>query len=504
VKEDKSGCWNVRDFGVVGDRKKKDHEAVQQTIDTCHEAGGGTVYFPPGDYLTGTLLLKDNVSLHIEAGATLYGSPDRADYTVPHLIYARDARNVSILGQGTIDGQGEAFWVRRDKVWHPSGWRPECLIDFVGCRNVLLRDITIINSPAWTVHLFRCDGANMRGVTIQNDIYSPNTDGIDPNCSKNIHISDCHIITGDDCIVLKATEPYPCENITITNCTLETTCTALKLGTESYGNIRHCTFSNCTIRNSRIGIGIFMKDGGTMEGVSFSNMTIETKADRPGPHEWPFEWPIFIDLERRSETSKKGFIRDVMFDHLMILTKGRCLMQGMTSHPLERLTLDNVTVRIAGFQKLSDVVKPRAGKIFWDDPEAGLQRQAPAHIVFSNVRGLRLRDVEVTVEAEEKAEERSAIFGDALAEVEISGFRGMQSVPDGDLPAMDLHNCRNVLICGCRASAGTGTFLRLNGTGTSGITMMGNDLSSAGEAVSLDNDVREGALYQNSNREFSH
>ncbi len=487
--------WNVREFGAKGDRQANDREAIQKAIDACGRVGGA-VLVPAGDYLTGALHLRDCVTLQLEAGATLWGSTDRADYDVPHLIYAKDARNVSIVGPGAVDGQGEAFWVREGDRWRPAAWRPGRLLHFEGCRNVLLRDFTVTNAPAWTIHPFRCDGVKICGVTILNDIYGPNTDGIDPNCSTNVHISDCHIVAGDDCIVVKATEPYPCENITVTNCTLETTCAALKLGTESHGDIRHLTFSNITIRNTRTGIAFYMKDGGTMEAVTFSNITMETKPGRPGST----EWPIFMDLERRGEGSKTGVIRDVSLNHMIILTKGRCVMQGMRTRPIERLTLDNVTLKIAGFEDLDRVTKPRGGRTHWDDPEGGAHAAALAHLVFANVKGLRLRDVEVVLETGEGPQERSALFGDALEEVEIRGFRGRQGAPGGASPTLHLRNCRTVQIYGCRAAEGTGAFLRLEGPETAGVTLIGNDLSSAGRSVALGEGVGEGALYQSANR----
>jgi len=489
--------WNVRDYGAKGDQRTDDRQAIQQAIDACADAGGGAVALPAGDYVSGTLHLRDCVTLWLQAGATLWGSTERSDYDVPHLIYAKDARDISILGPGRIDGQGEAFWVRQGDRWRPAGWRPGKLLHFEGCRNVRMRDFTVQNAPAWTIHPFRCDTVTICGVTILNDRYGPNTDGIDPNCSTNVHISDCHIIAGDDCIVLKATEAHPCENVTVTNCTLETTCAALKLGTESHGDIRHCAFSNCTIRNTSAGITLYAKDGGVMEDVMFSDITIEM-ADSPMYQKR--EWAVFMDLERRGEASKVGAIRDVTLRNIVIHTGGRCVMQGMGTRPIERLTLDGVTLKVRGFDNLEGIRKPRGGRTHWEDPEAGPHVGAPAHLVFSNVTGLRLRDVAVIVETEDGLQERSAVFGDALQDVEISGFHGRQSGPDGSLPALRLRNCRGVFVRGCRAPEGTGTFLQVDGAETQQVSVMGNDLCRAARAVSAGPEVGEGAVYTEANR----
>lgn len=501
--------WNVRSYGAKGDKQANDKSAIQQAVDDCNRAGGGTVVVSSGDYLTGTIRLRDHVTLQLEAGATLWGSTDRADYDdVPHLaeairgssavlIYAKGAQNVSILGPGCIDGQGEAFWVRKGDWWHQGKWRPGRLIYFEECRDVLMRDFTATNSPSFTIHPFRCDNVVISGVKILNDIYGPNTDGIDTNCSTNVHISDCHIIAGDDCIVLKATEPYVCENITVTNCTLETTSSGLKLGTESHADIRHCTFSNCTIRNTHLGIALQMKDGGTMEAVTFSNITMETK---PSLKTGAAEWPIVIDLERRGPDSKTGVIRDVKLSNIVISTGGRCVVQGMKSQPIERLVIENVTVRVTGFQDLNQISKHRGGRVRWDDPDGGQHAAAPAHMVFSNVKDLKLRDVEVVVEAEGDIPERSAVFADRVSGMKIEGFGGRQSVPNGTSPALHLQNCRDAQITGSRASAETGTFVRLDGTETANVCLMGNNLAAVGQAVSLGDGVSEDILFETGNR----
>ena len=106
--------FNVRNYGAAGDGKAKDTGAIQKAIDACFAARGGVVYLPPGDYLCGTIVLKSNVTLWLEAGATLWGSKQIADYNPRSLIFAREATNVGVAGPGTIDGNGEAYWVKQD------------------------------------------------------------------------------------------------------------------------------------------------------------------------------------------------------------------------------------------------------------------------------------------------------------------------------------------------------------------------------------------------------
>jgi polygalacturonase len=275
--EGSTAMFSVRDFGAKGDKQSNDRAAIQAAVEACSKAGGGTVYFPAGDYLSGTIRLLSNVTLQLDAGATLWASTEPSDYEGRRLLVADEQEHISIVGSGTIHGQGTADYGSRWGVPDRPPFRTGVLL-FQKCRHVAIRGVTILYSDSWAVHLKRCETVFIDGVTILNNIHRLNSDGIDPDSCRDVHISNCHIVAGDDCIVLKSTEPYSCENVVVTNCTLETTCTALKLGTESRGDFRDVHFSNCTIRDTPVGIGFYMKDGTTMERVTFSDISIETVA----------------------------------------------------------------------------------------------------------------------------------------------------------------------------------------------------------------------------------
>ena len=175
-------------YGAKGDGRTNDGLAIQKAIDACAGAGGGTVSLPSGNFLSGTLVLKSNVMLHLTPGATLRGSRQLADYGPLHLIYATNAENIGLEGEGIIDGSGEAFW---DAKFKAKKERPSPLIELVGCRNVHIHDIRIRNQPGWGIHPWECDGVYIRGISMITDMRGPNTDGIDPDCSRNVFISDC-------------------------------------------------------------------------------------------------------------------------------------------------------------------------------------------------------------------------------------------------------------------------------------------------------------------------
>jgi 1-acyl-sn-glycerol-3-phosphate acyltransferase len=485
--------FNVRDNGARGDKKTNDRAAIQSAIEACAKAGGGTVLFPPGDYLSGTIRLRSNVTLEIAPGATLWASTERRDYDgrgSGHLLFADGAEHISILGSGTIHGQGTADLGRRKGVKEEMPAFRTGILLFQNCRNVTIRDITILYSDAWTIHLKRCDTVFIDGVTILNNYFRTNSDGIDPNSCRNVHISNCHIVAGDDCIVLKTTEPYPCEDVVVTNCTLETIATALKLGTESRGDFRNVHFSNCTIRNSGVGIGFYMKDGATMERVTFSNISIETST----PTLFSV-YPIFMDIEKRNADSPIGRIRDIVFSNIQIHSGMGSLIQGMPENPIENLTMQNITVRVddtASYAKRSKHIGGR--RTYRDERDTRYARQ-PSYITLAHVRDLILDNVRVYIsESAFHQFERSAVSGHQLENGTIRSIYREPAGTGGKLPVIALEDCRQMLVTACQAAQGTPAFLALRGKQTAGISLLGSDLTRAVRATSQSAEVPEGAV----------
>jgi hypothetical protein len=470
--------FSVRDHGAKGDRTTNDAAAIQKAIDACNSSGGGTVLFPAGNYLSGSLELRSCVTLQLDPGATLWASTRPSDYSGRGrrvLLYARDAQHIAVVGQGIINGQATADYGRRRGVKEEKPSFRTGILLFEDCRHVIIRDITILFSDTWTVHLKRCETVFIDGVTILNNYYRTNSDGIDPNSCRDVHISNCHIVAGDDCIVLKATEPYPCENVVVTNCTLETIATALKLGTESRGDFRNIQFSNCTIRNTPVGIGFYMKDGATMERVTFSNISIESSS--PSLHT---VCPIFMDIEKRNADSRIGRIRDVTFRDIAIYTGAGSLIQGMPESPIENLTLQNITVRVDRAEDHSKRSKPVGGtRTTRDDRDTKYARQ-PAYLILAHVNGLLLDNIRVLVSDEvHRQYERSAISGHLLEQGTIRAVSRSPAGAGGKLPVISLQDCRQMLITNCQPAAGTPVFVGLSGKRSDQISLVGNDLSKA-------------------------
>jgi len=240
-----------------------------------------------------------------------------------------------------------------------------------------------------------------------------------------------------------------------------------------------------------------MKDGGTYEDIHFSNLTIESDDKENSTRA---TYPILIDLEKRSETSKVGRIRNIVFDNISINTGGHCLFGGLPNKPIEDLTFDNIRMRIVASRDITVSRKPRGVRNLPAPPPGTDYASVPAHFTFANVKGLSISDFEVHVENPIQPLERHTLWGINLEDVIIDGLRGKLAVLNGKLATLNLKNCSNVFIRGCQAWEGTGTFLRLEGDKTERVNVIGNDLSEANKAFDVSKDIKRKAFYQSTNR----
>jgi polygalacturonase len=506
--------WDVTELGARGNKEANDTAAIQKAIDSASQAGGGTVHVPAGDYRCGQLQLRGNVTLHIEAGATLWVSPDKADYQRGNtFLLAQDQNNVAIEGRGTIHGTGQEDLQRKrgDKRPRPD-WRVG-ILKFTGCTNVAIRDVTIRYSDSWTLDLERCEDVLIDDVRILNNYYRVNADGIDPVSCRRVRISNCCIVAGDDCIVCKSREGQPCEDIVVTNCMLESIATAVKIGTESPSDFRNILVSNCVIRNSTVGIGIFLKDGGTAERISFSNCTIETirQPELAGESLKDSIYPIFVDIEKRRADSRIGKIRDLSFSDLSILSDNGILLQGMTAGRIENVSMRNITMRVDRVADYAKRKKHVGGKVEQtEDRRETIYARKPSYATLANIDGLTVDNLRVLIPDEVFAKyHRSAFSLHSVSKAIISDIRresagNVAPPPSGVTPAeggwattvpvVMMEDCYNTLLTGCFALPNTGVFLGLAGKETANISLKANDLTSAKEAVHVSEGVPAGAI----------
>jgi polygalacturonase len=365
----RDGVFDVKAFGAAGLRSQNATGACQAAIDACTSAGGGTVRVPPGEYSVGMIQLKDNVTLDVEAGATLFLIQDTTQFPRGRraMVFAENAANIGVTGRGTLDGLAQYEFVPMRGIdpeiareieiaraagvdmrrYYRVGVQTYMLI-LNNCRNVLLRDISILHSPLWNVRLNDCDRVHVRGVHIFSDLEKGvNADGIDIVSSSNVTISDSIIETGDDAIVLKSIardgQPArPTENVTVTNCVLTSSSTALMIGTETQADIRHVLFNHCVIRNSNKGFGINVQDGATVSDIIVSNLTIETS--RRHWNWWGSAEMCKLVLKKRTAASRLGAIRDVVVDTVLAHPRGTSTIVGHADRPIENVRLSNIDI----------------------------------------------------------------------------------------------------------------------------------------------------------------
>jgi polygalacturonase len=406
-----ASMFNVRAHGAAGDGQTLDSPAIQSAIDLCAAQGGGTIYLPAGQYLTGSLFLRSNITFHLDAGAVILGSENPEDYPVidsrwegmhqdthAPLIGGNDLHNIAVTGRGTIDGRGAVWWKAKleKTLAHP---RPR-LISFSDCRNVLIQDITAINSPSWTINPIHCQNVTIHAITIINPADSPNTDGIDPDSCRLVRISDCYISVGDDCITLKSGTEHdrpdraaPCRDITITNCTLERGHGGVVIGSEMSGGVKNVVISNCVFIGTDRGIRIKTRRGrgGTIEDIRVSNLIMDGVL-------CPFTMNLYYHIGERGNknVSDKNphsvndgtpHLRRIHFSHISAreVKHAAGFLYGLAEMPLEDISLSDISISISeeaesGYPEMAD-----------DIPS-----MSQAGFFIRNARRLRLEHVEVT------------------------------------------------------------------------------------------------------------
>ena len=393
--------FDVTKFGAIGDGTTINTVAFQKAIDTCSAEGGGTLTIPAGRFVTGTIQLKNNTTLHLDEQAVILGSTQAADYRNVDpfidgtgaelgyaLVVAVDAHHVGIEGKGAIDGQGLALKATQT----PYAIRP-FLVRWVRCSEVEVQDVQLRNSGAWTMHFFQSKNATASRVSIRS-VGLANNDGIDIDSCENVRIKDCDIDTGDDAICLKATSAKACRDITVTGCKLRTRCNSIKLGTESLGDFEHIRISDCQIRDTRMsGIALYSVDGSHLHDVEISDVTMDG-----------ITVAISLRLGARLRTFRPGdqqktpgVLREVSLKNIRV--KGArqigLLINGVPGHPVENLTLENIQIELAGGGTLEDaqILLPEKetaypeyntfGKVM---PASGIYARHVRGVTFNNVR----------------------------------------------------------------------------------------------------------------------
>ena len=432
--------FDPADFGAVADGETLSTWAIQQCIDACHAAGGGTVVLPTGVLVTGTLVLKSHVHLEVSAGAVLRASADLAQFPsvasrypsydgeyVTHkaLIRVEDAEQVSITGLGTIDGGGNT-WVDGPYGMPSFSLRPRILY-FRGCRRVRVRDVTLRNAASWVQTYQDCQDVGLCGITVDSrenpDIEAEryakvpgrNTDGLDIVDCQRVTVSDCRITAGDDGICLKSYAPDGvCRDIAITNCIVSTNASGIKIGTETSGAITDVVISNCVVHDTRCdAIAVMTVDGALVERISISGITLRNIKGAP----------IYIRcgargrVYRQGAVARAGILRDVHISNVQgagLSAEYASSITGLAGQPVERVCLQGVSLEAeGGLESIPAGAVPElaaaypSGKAFGPLPAYGFYVRHARDVVFDQVRvRARMPDARPVIVVDDVSESR--------------------------------------------------------------------------------------------------
>lgn len=481
-----SAQLDVRDFGARGDGVTKDTSAIQKAIDTAEQRGGGTVLVPPGKFLSGTIHLKSNVTLNLENGATILASTDNADFdpyeslpfksvsdnetTYFHygLITAENVHHIAITGKGIVDGN------------RPKRGGPKTIAIKLS-QHITIRDITVQNSPNYSISFWGAEYVDVDGVTILNGY----ADGIDPDSSRYVRIANCYIDCYDDAICPKASpsmgmdKKRPVEHLTVTNCVLRTDCSNFKFGTESSGDFRDIAVSNITMaprangRRKRplSGISLEAVDGSNIDGVVISNI------DMVG-----VQAPIFIRLGNRGRGMTPpvpGSAQNISIQNVMARDASMTSsVTGLPGYPVRRVSLSGITLGMTGGNK-----EPKGLDVPEHEtkyPEGNMFGELPGFGFYGrHVDGLALTNIQTRWESEDF---RPNLVFDDVRDLTVDGFR--TDTTSGQSPVIWLNDVVDSLFRGSRVPASQ-TFARVSGAKSKNITLLNNDLTRSRRTLEL-------------------
>ena len=463
---------DIRDYGAVGDGKTVNTRTIARAIAACADAGGGKVLIPKGTWFTGPIHFKSNINLHLAEGAKVCFSNNPDDYlpvvftrlegiecyNYSPLIYAKDCINIAITGKGTFNGQGEPWWLWKKKQGKAiqelydsqfngipvskriygtktAALRPP-MIQLLNCNNVLLKDYTSKNSPFWTNHIVYCDHVIVRNIRLLNPEHAPNTDGLNLDSSRNVHVQGLYADVGDDAVCIKSgmnedgwRVARPSENIVIENCQVKKGHGGIVFGSDTSGGVKNIFVRNCVYDGTLMGIRMksMRGRGGGVEKVWIQDI----KMSNIGWH------AIILNMfynasSATSRSSTPPQFRDI---HIKNITcqgaRDAITLKGLPEKLISAIFFENITI------------------------------SANNGLVASDAHDIKLVNVNITPQ------------------------KG---------PVMSLQDCRNVTIQGSSSPGGADTFLHLKGEKTGNIRLIDNDLSNVRQKVLLEEEVPAGAV----------
>lgn len=427
--------FNILDFGAKPDGKILNTVTIQSAIEAATTNGGGRVIVPQGRFLSGAIILKSGVELHIEKGGVLLGSTRPEHYIKINrwkaLVMSDGQKNIGISGAGEIDGQGRQLALHLDSLFHvgiidslhynfvekrPKYYLRPQLVEFVNCKNIEVRDVTLKNAACWVQTHDKCENIVIDNVRTESDAYW-NNDGIDISDCKNVRITNCFVNSADDGICLKShKENFLCDSIYIANCTVRSSASAIKFGTRSHGGFKNVIIENIKVYDTfRSAIAIESVDGGILENVLVQNIEAVNTGNA-----------IFIRLGHRTKKNPVGTLKNVILKNIRVEVplerpdykyeiRGPALpffhntfpssIAGIPGHPVENVRLENIEIVYPGRGNngLANMPLSRLDKIpenIRNYPEFSMFGELPAWGFYvRHVDGLTMKNIKLSIAA---------------------------------------------------------------------------------------------------------
>jgi polygalacturonase len=359
--------FNVRNYGAVGDGKTNDQIAIQKAIDQCKKKGG-TVLLEKGIFVTGQLVLVNNMTLHIDSTATILGIQSDLEKDYPHhmleteypnrmkddcqrrLIYGNHVKNVTITGGGTINGQGDfSPWMNVKELGTEKD-RPS-IFAFVGAKNIEVSHVTLIKPACWTQVYIECDSVKLFALNVNTGSLTPNRDGIDIVDCHYVSIENCKIQSEDDGICFKSGSEYGCKDIVVRNCIVDklnvNAGNCFKLGTDGLGSFMNFNITGLTLKNAfqNSAIAIESMDGAVIDNLTFEDCEITNCGQA-----------IFILLADRKRTvpgrkTRIGTVSNITFKRIKgsnFTQSYPSIITGIKGHHIENVTFEDLTFKMKG------------------------------------------------------------------------------------------------------------------------------------------------------------
>lgn len=431
--------YNILDFGAVSDGITNCSPAIQKAVDHANENGGGVIYVPYGKYVMSSVHLYDDIHFVFETGTLILGSldPDEFDarekilyplyqdcshsYFHRSLFWAENCKNISFTGNATIDMR--EVW-ENTPVPNENAWvscRANKIISLKNCKDVLISDIKMLGATDLALYMAGCEDVRVTGLSMKVNI-----DGISPDCCKNVVISDCNIIAGDDGIVLKTSyalnEKRACENIVISNCVVSSRMCAIKFGTETNGDFKNISITGCSVYDTCLtGLALEIADGGVMDGINVNNITM-TNVGTPfiimltnranGPEGTTIGKIKNITIDNLTAIGSYGYIEPIRYTNIVsddeLMTAPVIISSSVVGQPdsyLENISLSNINITVPGGGTEEDrsITVP---EIPDSTPSASaFGTKLPAYgIYFRYVKGLTTNNINIHTLDEDKRE----------------------------------------------------------------------------------------------------